>query len=328
MQGKGGQNIFIDTFMNSMQTMLVVSLGLAGGAYMTNVVGIITELQNELTNIFAGTATGGDQFQVLDASMTKVWEVYGQIWDTAMEHISISVVPGVDSDFTGVMMILQGAAMALFLGLYALTAAIELTLLTLVLKVLFAFGPIAVGCFAFKTTAKFFDSWLSMVLKVVLTGVVIGMMVGLGNGIFESYADGISNTVDTMELATVGFSSILACIFMIILVKKVPEMAAGMVGGIAISTSGVSVAPPLKAIGNMAAGAAHMAGNTAAGAAVAGKVAGAAERFGNSGAGHLMRSVALKNGGVGGAFQAGANRHTGGTGSVHGSNNRPLTTPV
>jgi type IV secretion system protein VirB6 len=333
-RGKGGQNAFLDTFANSMRTMLVVGLGLTGGAYIANVVGIITELQNELTNIFAGTAAGSDQFQLLDASMAKVMTVYGQIWDEASQHINISIVPGVSSDFTGVLMIIQGSLMALFLGLYALTAALELTGITLILKILFAVGPIFVGLFAFQATAKFFDAWLGMVLKVAFTSVVISMMLGLGNGIFSGYAQAIEANVDTLELITIGFSSILSCVFLIVLIKKVPEMAAGMLGGIALSSTGPGVAGPLQAIGNMAAGAAggaargaaHMAGNTATGAGVAGKVAGAAERFSNSGTGHLMRAVAGGNGGVGKAFQAGANRHTGGIGSI--TNGRPLTPPI
>ena len=343
IRGKGGQNAFLDVFWKSARTMLVVGLALTGGAYISNVVGTVEDVQNTLASLFSGAGSSTNPFEMLDASVGKALDTYGSIWDTAQSHINISITPGIDSDFSGVMMMFQASLMIFFLGLYALVAAMELMGITLALKLHFALGPLFVAFFAFAATAKFFDAWLGSVLKYVMTAVVISVMVGMGNGIFAGYADSIQANLSTLELISVGLSSMVACGLLIYLTTKVSEIAASMVGGIAISAMSPGVAGPLSAIGSMAGGAlggiargaAHAAGNTAPGAAIAEKVLGAGERYANTGVGALMQAVTGRKG-LMESFHSGANRHlqqkasgggASGTGSVT-AGDRPAAAPI
>ncbi len=335
IRGKGGQNAFLDVFWKSVRTMLVVGLALTGGAYLGNVVGGIEDLQNTLSSIASGAAPDSNPFASLDASMTKAGETLSYVWDISKQHFGISMTDGIE--VSGAMMILQALIMYFGMLCYAAVAAIELAAVTLALKIIFAFGPAFVACFAFPTTAKFFDSWLGAVLKYVLTGTLITMMFGVGNGIFNDYATGINAAKDSLDYLSVGGSCIGAIIFLIAISKKVSEIAASMLGGIAISATAPGVAGPLAALGLAALGGASRAGayvmgNTAPGAALAEKAIGVSEKFANTGVGAFMQSVAGNKGFIE-SFHAGANRHlqkkasgggAEGTGSVTGGE-RPVT---
>ena len=332
IRGKGGQNAFLDVFWKSARTMLVVGLALTGGAYIDNIVGGVTELQDTLVNILAGTTPDSNPFVALDASMDKAFTAFKQVYDANTANKSFF------PSFPKIMMVLNAGVILLCMGAYAVTAFLEILIMKLMLMVCFAVGPVFLGLYAFETTAKFFDAWLGAVLSVIFTTSLIMMMVGIGNSIFSGYADAMTAGINDTDWLAVGFSAVFAIVALIVLTKKVPEIAAKILGGVALSSVTPGVAGPLAAIASMAGsaaggvgrGVAHAAGNTAVGANVAGKIAGASEKFANTGVGAVMQSVAGNKGFIE-SFHAGANRHAqkktsggAGTGSVTGGD-RPVT---
>lgn len=253
MRGKGGTNHFIDILLMSVRVGLVISLGLS--LYTQNVVGIIKEFISFFGGLFASSgsdfATGAGQTTMLgelDKSCATALDSFAEIWNIAWglegnspSHITMGIWTG-DFDMTGVLMVLQGAVMLVAFGVYACIAAFELLFINISLLIFFAIGPLFIAAYAFKATEQWFSSWLQGVMKYAMTAIVIGMVLGIANSILSKYVNMIKTNLGVLDLFQLGLASLAASILLILLIKKLPELAGNIVGGIGISTASSTVA--------------------------------------------------------------------------------------
>lgn len=225
--------------------MLVISIALAGGAYAANIVPMIEELRTALTSLFTQTHAA-NSYAALDMSMDKAWNVFNYTMDDAWEN-RIQFGVG-QTDLTGLGIIFCACLMIFSLLLYSVIAAAQLLVIDVMLKVLLAVGPLFIATFVFPATARFFDSWLSTVLRYVMTAALIMLVVGVGNGIFDHYTT-LLNTPG-MGSYSAAFYSVAASGLLIYLTLKIPALGGDMLGG-----AGISVFSPTavtKPLGNLA----------------------------------------------------------------------------
>jgi type IV secretion system protein VirB6 len=177
-----------------------------------------------------------------------------------------------------------GSVLFLCIGLFVVTLA------KLFLTFVIAIGPLFILCLAWRPTARFFDSWLSMVLNaVVLTWFAffaLGLSTYMGAAMFKAINDGGGFLGGTFNVLGEAMRYCVLMILMGIICFQAPSLASALTGGAAIQQgiqmvqNAMMVAGLRSASASRGAGAAATAGGVVrAGAGVpyaAGRATGAA----------------------------------------------------
>ena len=134
----------------------ILSFALPGLYYSGNVVAWATGLQDGLAVLFVAprAAAAATAFGALDLANTAANEQLALLWkDAGMFRLDLVLAS-----------ILFSLGTTIFLVLGAFVGLLGKLILTFAL----AIGPLAILCLLFKSTARFFDSWLSFVLSAVV----------------------------------------------------------------------------------------------------------------------------------------------------------------
>ena len=267
----------------------ILSFALPGLYYSGNVVAWATGLQDGLATLFVAprAAAAATAFGALDLANTAANEQLALLWkDAGMFRLDLVVASMLFSLGTTIFLVL-GA----FVGLLG----------NLILTFALAIGPLAILCLLFKSTARFFDSWLSFVLSsVVLSWFVffaLGMSLYVSEKVVFAIADGsafvagVPNSVGALEAA--GTYLAVMCLLAIVLFQA-PSLASSLTGGASIQSGTQMVTNSMVAMRAMGGG--RSGGSGAAGgggsmsrgggaAYVAGRAAGAVGSAGGAVAG-------------------------------------------
>lgn len=199
--------------------------------------------------------------------------------------------------------LLLAAAMFSFGSVIFLCIALfVVTLSKLFLTFVVAIGPLFILCLAWRPTARFFDSWLSMVLNaVVLTWFAffaLGLSAFMGVSMFKAISDGGGFLGGTFNVLGEATRYCVLMILMAIICFQAPSLASALTGGAAIQQgvhmvqNAMMVAGLRSVSASRGAGAAPGGGVIRAGAGLpfaAGQVAGAGGRLAAGGAGSVVR---------------------------------------
>ncbi|MEO6077329.1 MAG: type IV secretion system protein, partial [Candidatus Andersenbacteria bacterium] len=236
LRGAGGNHHLLDVFFKSLRAFLVFTLALSVAGY-GNVHTFFTELRTGLTGLFV-SGSPVSSYAALDASIEQAITAFMEIMKWGVKNISIVW----EVDISGLVAIICGAIMVLCLLLYALVAAVNLLLIDFSLIIVWAVGPLFIACFAFNATAKFFDGWLTSVLKYTFTAVVIAAVIGVGNGILSTYTASLVANAAFVDYVGGALGALGASGILIIMAYRAPQIAADIVGGIALSVLSPSAA--------------------------------------------------------------------------------------
>ncbi len=160
----------------------ILSFALPGLYYSGNVVAWATGLQDGLAVLFVAprAAAAATAFGALDLANTAANEQLALLWkDAGMFRLDLVLAS-----------ILFSLGTTIFLVLGAFVGLLGKLILTFAL----AIGPLAILCLLFKSTARFFDSWLSFVLSaIVLSWFVffaLGMSLYVSDRVIAAIRDG------------------------------------------------------------------------------------------------------------------------------------------
>jgi type IV secretion system protein VirB6 len=190
-----------------------------------------------------------------------------------------------------------GSVCFLCIGLFVVTLA------KLFLTFVIAVGPVFILCLAWRPTARFFDSWLSMVLNsVVLTWFAffaLGLSTYMGAAMFKAILDGGGFLGGTFNVLGEAIRYCVLMILMAIICFQAPSLAAALTGGAAVQQGiqmvhNALMVSSLRSSSSVRASTSHSAGGviqagtglTWAGGAAAGRIAGSAA----TSAGAVVRS--------------------------------------
>ena len=267
----------------------ILSFALPGLYYSGNVVAWATGLQDGLATLFVAprAAAATTAFGALDLANTQANEQLALLWkDAGMFRLDLVLASVLFSLGTTIFLVL-GAFVGL-LGKLILTFAL-------------AIGPLAILCLIFKSTARFFDSWLSFVLSaVVLSWFVffaLGMSLYVSDRVVQAistgsaFVAGVPGSVGALEAA--GTYLAVMCLLGIVLFQA-PSLASSLTGGASIQSGTQMVTNSMVAMRAMGGG--RSGGSGAAGgggsmsrgggaAYVAGRAAGAVGSAGGAVAG-------------------------------------------
>jgi type IV secretion system protein VirB6 len=209
----------------------ILSFALPGLYYSGNVVAWATGLQDGLATIFVApsAAAPSTAFGALDLANTAANEQLALLWkDAGMFRLDLVLASLLFSLGTIIFLVL-GAFVGL-LGKLILTFAL-------------AIGPLAILCLLFKSTARFFDSWLSFVLSAVVLSWFVFFALGMSLYVSEkvvsaiaygsAFVAGAPNAVGALEAA--GTYLAVMCLLAIVLYQA-PSLASSLTGGASIHT--------------------------------------------------------------------------------------------
>lgn len=269
----------------------ILSFALPGLYYSGNVVAWATGLQDGLAVLFVAprAAAAATAFGALDQANTAANEQLALLWkDAGMFRLDLVLAS-----------ILFSLGTTIFLVLGAFVGLLGKLILTFAL----AIGPLAILCLLFKSTARFFDSWLSFVLSsVVLSWFVffaLGMSLYVSEKVVFAIADGsafvagVPGSVGALEAA--GTYLAVMCLLAIVLFQA-PSLASSLTGGASIQSGTQMVTNTMVAMRAMGSG--RSGGGGAAGGG------GSMSRGG--GAVHVAGRAAGAVGSAGGAVAGGA----------------------
>ena len=159
-----------------------------------------------------------------------------------------------------------GSVLFLCVGLFVVTLA------KLFLTFVIAIGPLFILCLAWRPTARFFDSWLSMVLNaVVLTWFAffaLGLSAYMGAAMFKAIIDGGGFLGGTFNVLGEATRYCVLMILMAIICFQAPSLASALTGGAAIQ-QGIQMVQNAMMVGGLrSASAARGAGPAASGGVV------------------------------------------------------------
>ena len=209
----------------------ILSFALPGLHYTGDVMTWAAGLQDGLATLFVApkSATVTTAFAALDLANAAANEQLALLWkDAGMFRLDLVLASVLFSLGTTIFLVL-GAFVGL-LGKLILTFAL-------------AIGPLAILCLLFKSTARFFDSWLSFVLSAVVLSWFVFFALGISLYVSEkvvvAIADGSAfvaaapNSVGALEAA--GTYLAVMCLLAIVLYQA-PALASSLTGGASIQS--------------------------------------------------------------------------------------------
>lgn len=196
-------------------------------------------------------------------------------------------------------LLLAGGIFSIGTVFFLCIALFVVTLAKLFLTFVIAIGPLFILCLAWRPTARFFDSWLSMLLNaVVLTWFAffaLGLSAYMGAAMFKAINDGGGFLGSTFNVLGEATRYCVLMILMAILCFQAPSLASALTGGAAIQQGIQMIQNAMMVSGLRSASSARSAaGGTGAGgvirsgagaAATAGTAAAATGRY----AGNMAR---------------------------------------
>jgi type IV secretion system protein VirB6 len=277
---------------------LVLAFALQSGFYISNVADTANSLATGVASTFlpgvANPATIATPYAILDAFNDKASQL-------VLDLLKEAGITRLDLVFAAVVTAF-GNVIFLCIALFVITLA--KVFLTFVIAV----GPLFVLCLAWRPTARFFDSWLSMMLNaIVLTWFAffaLGLSAFMGDSLVQAIQDQGGFNGPTFNVVGESLKYCVVMILMAIICFQAPSLASALTGGAAIQQGIQMVQNAVMAGGRASASGARGGGPAATGGVVragaglphtAGQATGAAAAAGS----RVVGAVAAATGVVG-----------------------------
>jgi type IV secretion system protein VirB6 len=241
---------------------LVLSLSLQSGLYIANVSDTANGLAMGVASTFlpssADPATISSPYAVLDRFNDDASAQVADIMrDASMFRLDLFLAAAIFS---------IGSVTFLCIALFVVTLS------KLVLTFVIAVGPLFVFSLAWRPTARFFDSWLSMLLNaVVLTWFAyfaLGLSAYMGHQMFSAIQSGGGFLGSTFNVLGETIRYCVLMILMAILCFQAPSLAAALTGGAVVQQGIQMVQNALMVAGLRSAAAARQSGSALSGGVI------------------------------------------------------------
>lgn len=207
---------------------LILVFALQSGVYIANIADTANALATGVATTFLPTAadpmTVTSPYVLLDAFNDKASQL-------ALDLLMEASITRLDLLFAAIVCSF-GNVVFLCIALFVVTLA------KLVLTFVVAIGPVFVLCLAWRPTARFFDSWLSMLLNaVVLTWFsffALGLSAFMGASMFKAIQDGGGFLGANFNVLGEAVRYCVLMVLMALICFQAPSLASALTGGAAI----------------------------------------------------------------------------------------------
>lgn len=241
---------------------LVLAFSLQAGFYISNVSDTADALATGVAATFLPAA----------ANPMTVASPYAML-DAFNDQASLLVIDLLkDAGIMRLDLLLAAVVCSIGNVVFLCIALFVVTLAKLFLTFVIAVGPLFILCLAWRPTARFFDSWLSMVLNsVVLTWFAffaLGLSVYMGQAMVQVVQSQGGFQGPTFNVVGESLRYCVVMILMAIICFQAPSLASALTGGAAIQQGIQMVQNAMMVAGLRSASAARSAGPAAAGGVV------------------------------------------------------------
>jgi len=210
------------------KTGLVLAFALQSGFYISNV----SDSANALAMGVASTFVPAG---VDPATVSTPYALLDKFNDDASAQVADIMK---EASMFRLDLLLAAAIFSIGSVCFLCIALFVVTLAKLFLTFVIAIGPLFILCLAWRPTARFFDSWLSMVLNsVVLTWFAffaLGLSTYMGAAIFKAIIDGGGFLGATFNVLGEATRYCVLMILMAIICFQAPSLASALTGGAAV----------------------------------------------------------------------------------------------
>ncbi len=207
---------------------MVLAFALQSAFYIANVSDTADALASGVAATFLPTGTD-------PTTVASPYALLDAFNDTASQLVLDLMA---DAGITRLDLLLAAIVCSIGNVIFLCIALFVVTLAKLFLSFVIAVGPIFVLCLAWRPTARFFDSWLSMVLNaVVLTWFAffaLGLSVYMGQAMVQSVHDHGGFAGPTFNVVGESLRYCIVMILMGIICFQAPSLASALTGGAAV----------------------------------------------------------------------------------------------
>lgn len=204
---------------------LILALALQAGLYVQTVADVANGLANGVSALFLPAA--------VNASTATT--PYALLDDFATRAIELVVEIMKDASWLRLDLLFASSVVAIGNTVFLCVALFVVTLSRLLLAFVVAVGPLFVLSLAWRPTARFFDSWLSMVLNTVvltwLTFFALGLSVYVGDAVVQAVRDQGGFQGATFNVVAESLKYCVVMVLMAIICFQAPGLAAALTGG-------------------------------------------------------------------------------------------------
>jgi type IV secretion system protein VirB6 len=204
---------------------LILAVALQAGFYISNV----ADTANALATGVAAT------FVPATVNPLTVTSPY-QLLDTFNDRASVLVTDLLrESGITRLELLLAAVVCSIANVIFLCVAMFVVTLAKVVLTFVLAVGPVFVLCLAWRPTARFFDSWLSMLLNAVvmtwLAFFALGISIFMGQAMVNAVQAGGGFSGPSLNVVAESLRYCVVMVLMAIICFQAPSLAAALTGG-------------------------------------------------------------------------------------------------
>lgn len=203
---------------------LAVVLGVGVRLWLYNSV-IVDTFYRAPSQLAAALVGSADPVTLIDSIWDQGGAVAGFLWSKG---------GGLGGDFG---FYVAGVAVWVLIGLLCVYTMFLISLSSIALAVLLALGPLFIPTLLFERTRRLFDAWLAQLTTYALITVLTVLVAALLLQLVRSYAD--QTAARGSAIVTVdALNMVLASVLVFLLMRQVMPIAAGLGGGIALSSFG------------------------------------------------------------------------------------------
>lgn len=205
--------------------MLAVIFGVGLHLWLYNSL-LVDTFYDAPTEFAAAVVGASDPVQIIDS----IWEKGGAVADQLFRDGS-----GFNVSHLGYM--LAGVVVWLLIGLLCVYTMFLLALSSIALSVLLALGPLFIALLLFDTTRRYFEVWLAQLANYALITILTVMVAALLLHLVASYAQQTAGLGAAMKIVD-ALNMLLVTGLVFLFMRQVMPIAAGLAGGISLSTFG------------------------------------------------------------------------------------------
>lgn len=253
----------VPTFMwKVVKIGLVLAFALQSGFYISSVADTANSLAMGVASTFLPSG-------VDPATVTSPYALLDKFNDDASTQVADIMK---EAGMFRLDLVLAAAIFSIGSVIFLCVALFVVTLSKLFLTFVIAVGPIFILCLAWRPTARFFDSWLSMLLNaVVLTWFAffaLGLSAFMGVSMFKAIQDGGGFLGGTFNVLGEATRYCVLMILMAIICFQAPSLASALTGGAAVQQGIQMVQNAMMVAGLRSASTARGAAPAAAGGVI------------------------------------------------------------
>ncbi|MEF7616925.1 type IV secretion system protein [Aquincola sp. MAHUQ-54] len=241
---------------------LVFAFALQSGFYISNVADTANALAMGVASTFLPAAVDPN-------TVTTPYALLDKFNDDASTQVSDIMK---EAGMFRLDLVLAAVVFSIGSVVFLCIALFVVTLSKLLLTFVIAVGPLFVLCLAWRPTARFFDSWLSMVLNaVVLTWFAffaLGLSTFVGNQMFAAIQAGGGFLGATFNVLGEATRYCVLMFLMAIICFQAPSLAAALTGGAVVQQGIQMIQNALMVSGLRSASAARAGSGASAGGVV------------------------------------------------------------